>query len=216
MKRMTKIAVAVGAALSLGLAAAVAEAQPYGMGWGGGGHMGGYAQSYGMGPGMMGDNGSGYGMGNGMGPGYGPGADYSGMHGYGMGTRGMINGYAGTAEQRSAGLKQELGITAEQEPAWQAFVNSEKKQDEDRQAWLATMREAHAAGSAPELLAQQTECMKPRQVEMEAAATSLKSLYETLTQEQKAIADQRFGGYGQGYSAGYGRGYRGGQGAGSR
>jgi len=58
--------------------------------------------------------------------------------------------------------------------------------------------------------------MKQRQAEAEAAAASLKKLYAALTPEQQAIADQRFGGYGPGYSAGYGRGYRGGRGAGSR
>jgi Spy/CpxP family protein refolding chaperone len=78
------------------------------------------------------------------------------------------------------------------------------------------MQEAHSAGSAPEALAQQTELMKQRQSEMAANAAALTNLYATLTPEQKAIADQRFGGFGRGYSAGYGRGYRGGPGAGSR
>ena len=54
MKRITKIAVAVGAALTLGLGAAAVSAQPYG---------------YGMGPGMMGGYSQGYGPGYGMGPG---------------------------------------------------------------------------------------------------------------------------------------------------
>jgi hypothetical protein len=220
MKRITKIAVAVGAALSLGLAAAAVEAQPYGMmgggggyGYGmgpGGGHMGGYGPGYGMGPGMMGGYGPGYGMGPGGGHmgGYGP--------GYGMGPQAMFNGYPGATEQRSADLKQALGISAKQEPAWQAFVESQKQQDVNRQAWFEKMRKARTAGSAPEMLAQQTEVMKQRQGEAEAAAASLKNLYAALTPEQKAIADQRFGGYGPGYSAGYGRGYRGGRGAGSR
>jgi len=205
MKRATKIVIAVGTALSLGLAAAAVGARPsgYGAGWGGG-HMGGYGQGYGMGPGMMGGYGQGYGMGPGMMGGYGP--------GYGMGPQGMYNAYPGTAEERLTGLKSELGITADQDTAWQAFVKNAKQQNENRQAWFAKMHEARSAGSLPELLAQQTEFMKQRQAEMEANAAALKDLYATLTPEQKTIADQRFGGFGPGYGAGYGRGYRSGPG----
>lgn len=200
MKRATKIVIALGTTLSLGLAAAAVSAHPngYGAGWGGG-HMGGYAQGYGMGPGMMGGYGPGYGMGPGNMGGYGP--------GYGMGP-GMMRGW-GNVDERLAALKAELGITAKQDFAWQAFADNAKKNQETRQAWFAKMHEARSAGSAPELLAQQTELMKQRQVDMEANAKALKDLYAALTPEQKAIADQRFGGYGPGYGAGYGRGYGG-------
>src|SRR3990172_423740 len=203
MKRATKIVIAVGTALSLGLAAAAVGARPsgYGAGWGGG-HMGGYGQGYGMGPGMMGGYGQGYGMGPGMmggygqgygmgpgmmgsyGPGYGMG--WGGGHmggygpGYGMGPQGMYNAYPGTAKERLTGLKSELGITADQDTAWQAFVKNAKQQNENRQAWFAKMHEARSAGSLPELLAQQTEFMKQRQAEMEANAAALKDLYATL------------------------------------
>ena len=208
MKRTTKIAVAVGAALALGLGAAVVSAHPYGMGWGGG-------SGYGMGYGMHGyAMGPGYGMGWGGGPGY-------GMHGYGIGDgygmgpgygRGMFNAFPGAVDEGLAGLKSELGITAKQETAWQAFANNAKQQTENRQAWVEKMREARAAGSAPELLAQQTEIMKQRQAELENSVKALKNLYAALTPEQKAIADQRFGGFGPGYGAGYGPGQRGGPG----
>jgi len=222
MKRTTKIAAAVGVALSLGLAAAVVNANPYGMGWGGGpescwgsgyGPGAGYGmRGYGMGPGY--GPGAGYGMhGYGMGPGYGPGPGYGGMHGYGMGygagPQGMHGAYPGSADEGLAGLKVELGIDAKQESAWQAYVDSVKQQEKDKQAWFAKMRDARAAGSAPELLAQQTEVMKQRQAELEAASTALKTLYAVLTPEQKAIADQRIGGFGPRYGAGYGRGYSG-------
>ena len=209
MKRITRIAVAVGAALTLGLGAAAVSAQPFGYGMGPG-MMGGYGPGYGMGPGMMG----GYGPRNGMGwagghmGGYGP--------GYGMGPQAMFNAYSGNADEGLAALKSELGITAKQDSAWQAFADSAKQQNENGQAWFAKMHEARSAGSAPEALAQQTEFMKQRQAEMEANTAALKNLYATLTPEQKAIADQRFGGFGRGYSAGYGRGFRGGPGAGSR
>jgi Spy/CpxP family protein refolding chaperone len=151
----------------------------------------------------------GYGPGSGMGPGmmmggYGP--------GYGMGPQAMFNSRFGNAEENLAALKTELGITAKQDAAWQAFAKNARQQNENRQAWFAKMQQAHSAGSAPELLAQQSEVMKQRQAEMEANAAALKNLYAELTPEQKAVADQRFGGFGPGCGAGYGRGYGGGPG----
>lgn len=180
MRKGSKIALAVAAALSLGLAAAELGAHPPG-----------YGPGYGM---------HGYGMG--MGPSAGMGY---GMHGYGMG----LGAYPGTAEARLSGLKSELGITANQEPAWQAFANSVKQRDESREAWFAKMREARAAGSLPEMLAQRDEMFKQHQAERQATTAALKELYGALTLEQKAVADQRFGGFGPGYGAGYGRGYDG-------
>ena len=182
MRKGTKIALAIGAALSLGLAAAELSAHPTGMGWGGSG------PGYGM---------HGYGMGNGMGAGMG-----NGMHGYGMG----FGASPQAAEDRLAGLKSELAITAKQETAWQAFVKSVKQRDESRQAWFARLREARTAGSLPELMAQQDEVFKQHQAERQATTSALKELYAALTPEQKTIADQRFGGFGPGYGAGYGRG----------
>ncbi len=195
MKRATKILIAAGTALSLGLAAAAVSAQPYGPGWGGG-QMGGYGPGpgYGMGPGygvgsgMMRGYGPGYGMGRGMMGGYGP--------GYGMGPQAMFGGYYGNVDDNLAALKAQLGITAKQDAAWQAFSKNAKQQNENRQAWFAKMQQARSAGSAPELLAQQTEILKQRQTELEANAAALKNLYAVLTPEQKTIADQRFGGFG--------------------
>ncbi len=217
MKSTSKIIIAVAATLSLAIGGAVL-AQPggfgpgYGMGYGPGmgyGHMG-----YGPGMGYGGMEPGGYGPGYGMGWGGGHMGGYAG--GYGMGPQAMFNAYASNADESLAALKSELGITAKQEPAWQAFTMNAKQQNENRQAWFAKMQQARSAGSAPELLAQQTEFMKQRQAEMEANASALKDLYATLTPEQKAIADQRFGGFGPQYGAGYGRGYRGGPGAASR
>lgn len=199
MKFTTKIAVAIGTALSLGLAAAPVNAHPYGMGWSGDG---GGGPGYGM---------HGYGMGYGPGPGY-------GMHGHAMGPgmalRGMHHDYPGNADQSLAGLKSELGISAKQESAWQAFVDNAKQQDKNREAWYAKLRDARAAGTAPELLAQRAEVMKQRQMDLEGSAAALKNLYAALTPEQQAIADQRLGGFGPGYGCAYA--YGGGPGARSR
>ena len=197
MKRATKILITVGTALSLGLAAAAVSAQPYGPGWGGGPmggngpgwHMGGYGPGpgYGMGPGY----GRGYGMGPGMMGGYGP--------GYGMGPQARFGGNYGNVDDNLGALKTELGITAKQDAAWQAFTKNAKQQNENRQAWFAKMQQARSAGSAPELLAQRTEILKQREAEAEANTAALKNLYAVLTPEQKTIADQSFGGYGPGY-----------------
>ena len=206
MKRVTKIAVAVGAALSLGLAAATVSANPYG--YGPGWHMGGYGAGpgYGMGPGMMYGYGPGYGMGwgghmGGYGPGYGmgPGMMYGYGPGYGMGPQAMFGGYVGNVGDNLATLKAQIGITAAQEGAWQAFVKSAKQQSQNLQAWFAKMQQARSAGSAPEFVARQTEFIKQRQAELEANAAALKNLYAALTPEQKQIADQSFGGYGPAY-----------------
>lgn len=194
MKRATKVLITIGSALSLGLAAVAVSAQPYGPGWGGGPmggygpgwHMGGYGPGpgYGMGPGY----GRGYGMGPGMMGGYGP--------GYGMGPQAW---FGASVDDNLAALKEQLGITAKQDAAWQSFAKNAKQQGENRQAWFAKMQQARNAGSAPEFLAQQTEILKQRQAESEANAKALKDLYAALTPEQKAIADQSFGGYGPGY-----------------
>jgi len=183
MKRIAKFAVAAGAGLSLALAAATVSAYPYG--YGPGWHMGGYGPGpgYAMGPWMMGGYGPGYGMGYGMG--YGPQA--------------MFGGYYGNVDANLAVLKTQLGVTDKQEGAWQEFVKSARKQNDNRQAWFAKMQQARSAGSAPELLAQQMEFMKERQAELAANAAALKNLYGALTPEQRQIADQSFGGYGPGY-----------------
>lgn len=194
MRKTTKIALAVGAALSLGLAAAELTAHPsdggYGMGHGAG-----------MGYGMQGYGMHGYGMGPGAGMGY-------GMHGGGM----SFGAGPEATENRLADLKSQLGITAQQETAWQAFVNSAKQREKSRQSWFDKMHEARTAGSLPERLAQHDEVFKQQQVERQAATAALKDLYAALSPEQRTVADETFGGFGPRYGAGYGRGNGGGPG----
>lgn len=170
MKRVTKIAIAVGTALTLGLATAVVSAQPGGQGCGG------PMTGHNMGPGMMGGNGPGWGE--------------------RMRSGGPVNVEAGLAA-----LKVRLAITAQQDSAWQVFVKHAKQQSTNRQAWFAKAREAKSTGSAPERMAQQLEFMKQHQSGMEANVAALKDLYVVLTPEQKAMADQRFGGLGRGHQA---------------
>ncbi|MBK6980217.1 MAG: Spy/CpxP family protein refolding chaperone [Betaproteobacteria bacterium] len=201
MKSTTKLALAIGTALALGLTVAEVNAHPNGMGWGAGSGMGFGMHGAGMGAGM-----NGYGMGPGMhGCAMGP-----GMHGKGMGPQANSSAGTGTTEERLAGLKTELGITTEQDGAWQAFVKSAKQQEEGRQARFARMHEARTAESLPEFRAKQDELIKERQAVRESATAALKDLYAALTPQQKAIADRGLAGVGPGAMAGHGQGRFGG------
>jgi len=219
MKRANKIVLILGTALTLGLGAAAVSGHPfdggarqgYGMGPGmmggagqgygmGPGMMGGAGQGYGMGPGMMGGAGQGYGMGSGMmggaGQGYGMGPGMMGGAGQGYGMAGQPGNFSacdGDADEGLTGLKTELGITAQQDAAWQEFVKSATQQSDSRKAFFAKLQQEKNDSSAPAVFAQQAEIMKQRQTDMQASATALKNLYATLTAEQKAIADQRLG-----------------------
>ena len=93
-------------------------------------------------------------------------------------------------------LKSELGITANQEAAWQGFAGKAKGQVETMQAQRAAFTAADK--TAPERLAQRAAFAKQRAANIETMSAAVKDLYETLTPEQKAVADQRlaFGGMG--------------------
>jgi Spy/CpxP family protein refolding chaperone len=193
MKRVTKIAIGVGTALTLGLAAAVVNAHPYG-----------YGQGWGPGYGMSGP-GMGYGPGAGMGPMGGRGGMGYGPMGYGAGPRGWGNP-AAAADARLAYLKSELKITSGQENAWKAFADNAKQQAEAMQALRTTMQGGTPA-TAPERMELRNQIMKQRQEQLEKSTAAFKDLYAALTPEQKALADQRFGG-----GPGFGPGFQGGRG----
>lgn len=129
------------------------------------------------------------------------------MHGFGPGHGMGYGAFPGAAAERLQDLKSELGITEQQAPAWQAFVDSVKQREESRQALFAKMRESRSAGSVPEMLAQRDEFFKQQQAERQAGTAALKDLYAALSPEQKTVADRVFGGFGPHY---------GGPGAGSR
>jgi Spy/CpxP family protein refolding chaperone len=133
--------------------------------------------------------------------GYGPGSGMRPMGGMGYGPMGRDMGPqafgdpGAMVESRLSGLKSDLKITSAQETVWQAYAAKAKQQAEAMQAWRTTMQGSTQA-SAPERLALRTEMMKKRQEQMEAMTSALKDLYAALTPEQKAIADQRVGGFG--------------------
>ncbi len=195
MKRVTKIAVGVGAALSLGLSAAIVNAHPGGfgpgMGWGGG-------------PGMGWGGGAGCAPGYGMGPGFGGGPGMMGGRG-GYGPQGYANP-AAAVEARLAYAKSELKITASQEKAWDAYAAQVKKQAESMFAWHNTMRESRVTG--PERIELQNKIMKERLAQSEALTAATKDLYAVLTPEQKATADFVIG-HGRGMGPAFAGGPRG-------
>jgi len=144
---------------------------------------------------------------HGVGPGWGMGGgpEYGMGYGRGMGMHGHGDPSA-MADARLAYLKSELKITAGQETAWKAFADQAKQQAEAMQAWTTPMQGSTPA-TAPERLELRNQIMKKGQEQMEKSTAAFKDLYAALTPEQKALADQRFGG-----GPGRGPGHRGGPG----
>lgn len=192
MKNTRTLLVGMLAAAGIAGAAAIAFAEPPGgfgpgmMGYGarGGGHMGpgmmGYGGPQGHGPGMMG----GWGPGGGFGPGAG-------------------SGPVAHQEARLAFLKSELKITADQEPAWEAYTKQAKARAETMESFRT--QPPAIAQSTPERLEQRAEFAKQHAQQLTAASAALKDLYAVLTPEQKAIADRYLGGM-HVAQRGYGRG----------
>ncbi len=136
------------------------------------GHMGGW------GPGA-----GGMGYGGGPGAGMGPG-------GYHMGGRGPGAGGnpAEWADARLDAMKAQLNITSEQDPAWDAYATQVKAQAAGMQAIHAQMW--NATGTAAERATAHAAVMEQRAKGMSDVASAFTALYDALTPEQKAIADQ--------------------------
>ena len=119
-----------------------------------------------------------------------PGAGYCdgpmGMMGGGM--RGMKADPAARADQHLNRLKADLKLTPQQEPLWQAFA--EKARAEAGKG-MAAMRDGaqDLSLSAPERMARMTEIMKQRVTVMESVHAAFKQMYDSLSTEQKRVAD---------------------------
>ena len=165
---------AIAVAIAAGLATAfVAVAHP---------GFGGYGPGYG--PGMMGG-----------GPGYGPGMMGRGGPGMMGGGPGMMMGWghgrmfasndtdiAKFQQQQLGELKSQLGITAEQQPAWDAFAAKAAEQAKTMQA----LRNDTSTATMPERLQQ-------RQKAMGTMSESFTKLYEALTPKQRELFDRSHG-----------------------
>lgn len=133
----------------------------------------------------------------GYGPGYGPGwgghrgmmGGPGGMYGQGMGSQFMRGaGPLGYTDQQLTQLKGELGITAEQEGAWNAYVAALQGRTElmqsHRQAMLAT-----GPATPDQRLAFHQEGLD----QMQRVITARRDLFSTLTPQQQARADSLTG-----------------------
>jgi hypothetical protein len=179
MKNTTKLALVAGTVLTLGLAGTVVNAHPEG--WGG-------AAGYGMGPGM--GMGHGYGMGPGDHMGWGHGMGPGMGHGYGMGFGGLMHGPASAVGERLEDMKSALGITSEQQSAWQGFADSVRKEAANRQEWFERMHESSSPRTAPDWYAERAATMKQHAADLESVGAALKNLYGALTPEQRSTLDQ--------------------------
>ena len=126
--------------------------------------------------------------------GYGPG-DGPMMQGGGYGPGGGKQGGRHDPvrhQQRMEQMHQRLGITAEQEPAWQAFTAQMDAQRERMQAHHEQMRaqwDADDALTMPERIQRRSAFMTERLAAMQEMSAALETLYAELTPEQQAQLD---------------------------
>ncbi|MBI5785264.1 MAG: Spy/CpxP family protein refolding chaperone [Rhodocyclales bacterium] len=111
------------------------------------------------------------------------------------------------ADQRLTQLKTDLKLTAAQEPLWQAFADKVKAEaGKGMEAMRGTAQDLSL--SAPDRMAQRTEIMKERVAVMESVNASFRQLYDSLSPDQKRVADIHAARMGQGGHRGYmGRGW---------
>lgn len=171
-------ALAVGAALFaiIGIAGS-ADAQPAQ------GQSGNQGYGYGMGPWMMGPNGSGPMMGWGQG-------GWNGQGAY------MCNMMTGHIEGRLAYLKTELKITDAQASLWETYANASRQNAQAMTAHCTTMMGQPGATtlSLPDRLDQHEKFMAAQLDAIRAMNKTLKPLYAALSDSQKQVANQLFWG----------------------
>jgi hypothetical protein len=128
----------------------------------------------------------------------GPGCEMMGGQGGPGGRQGGVKfDPAQRAEQHLGQFKNQLKITAEQEPLWQAYAEKMKAEaGKGMQAMRATATDTKL--SAPERMAKRQGQMEEHLVAMKGVHEGFSRLYAGLTPEQKAIADQHVAHMGQG------------------
>ena len=96
------------------------------------------------------------------------------------------------ANKHLSDLKAKLNLTADQQPAWQAF--SDHVNDQARKMMsMCDMMKNNAlpmAKTAPEQMARMADIMKERSENMAKMADAVKTFYATLTPEQQATLDK--------------------------
>jgi periplasmic protein CpxP/Spy len=104
---------------------------------------------------------------------------------------------AARADQHLTLLKTNLKLTAVQEPLWQAFAEKAKAEaGKGMEAMRANAQDLSL--TAPDRMAQRTALMKERVAAMESVNGSFKQLYDSLSADQKRVADIHAARMGQG------------------
>lgn len=112
---------------------------------------------------------------------------------------------------RAAKLRTDLKLTAQQEPAFAAFLAAGKPTGRPQGQGLgkaAGDRASFAALPAPQRMERMVERQKQRTARMEARQAALNNFYAVLTSEQKKVFDSQpmHGGFGKGRGHGGGHG----------
>src|SRR5579875_384104 len=135
--------------------------------------------------GLLGGTGSAWaqpaGPGPGMGMGMGPGM-------MGGGGRGVGLGLMADPESYLAGLKSELGITATQEPAWDAYAEAVKTSAEQMRGAHQTMYEAMGTATWQERQDMMNRMFETRQEAYTRVHTAAQKLLPALTPTQRSKA----------------------------
>lgn len=187
MKRNLLIAAALGAVVLGGAVAVPAIAQQFGQGPCAGG------QGAGMGAGM----GQGQGMGQGMmwrAHGHRFGGDGSGM-GPGMGIERMCGEDAAARQAAVLAFAEiKLGITDAQKADWKTFTDAVTASKAATTTACETLKtvDPKAPATLPERLGRMETMMTAKYQQMTALLPAVTTLYDKLTPEQKATADQMF------------------------
>ncbi len=123
----------------------------------------------------------------------GPGRDHGPRHE--MHQRGPRGGQFGNIEQRAERMKERLQITDAQKPQWDALVGVMQKQQRAFAASQAEVWQKRANGetpktlTAPERMTERNKAMETRLNSQREFTGAFTALYNTMTAEQKKIAD---------------------------
>ena len=93
--------------------------------------------------------------------------------------------------QRMQQLEQELKLTPEQKPDWNAFLDAQTKHHQSMLTWHQQHKEQPPA-TAPEFFNRRVEMIKQHLTSVEALAQAASKFYAVLTKEQKTVMDKFF------------------------
>jgi len=115
-----------------------------------------------------------------------------GCDGMGMMSGDMKMDPVARAEKHLGELKAKLNLTADQQPAWQAFSDQVNDQAKNMAEMRGKMKDRMQAmpKTAPDQMAKMADMMKDRAQNMEKMAGAVKTFYDTLTPDQQTAFDK--------------------------